>query len=103
MGIENRFLFRTGAEPTDSLESLASLLNDSTYRFRCFVLVQNAANMVPPRKKRIVRSHQTRWGDKIPYKVNVETRIRANFRGRKPATSFCREDSQSAFNSVITE
>ena len=34
MGIENRFLFRTGAESTDSLESLASLLNDSAYRFR---------------------------------------------------------------------
>ena len=34
MGIVNRFLFRTGAESTDSLESLASLLNDSAYRFR---------------------------------------------------------------------
>ena len=34
MGIENRFLFRTGAESTNSLESLASLLNDSAYRFR---------------------------------------------------------------------
>ena len=34
MGIENRFLFRTGSETTDSLESLASLLNDSAYRFR---------------------------------------------------------------------
>ena len=34
MGIENRFLFRTGAESTDSLASLASLLNDSAYRFR---------------------------------------------------------------------
>ena len=33
VGIENRFLFRTGAESTDSLESLASLLNDSAYRF----------------------------------------------------------------------
>ena len=34
MGIESRFLFRTGAKSTDSLESLASLLNDSAYRFR---------------------------------------------------------------------
>ena len=34
MGIENRFLFRTGAESTDSLASLASLPNDSAYRFR---------------------------------------------------------------------
>ena len=34
MGIENWFLFRTGAEQTDSLESLASLLHDSAYRFR---------------------------------------------------------------------
>ena len=34
MGIENRFLFWTGAESTNSLESLASLLNDSAYRFR---------------------------------------------------------------------
>ena len=88
MGIENR----TGAESTDSLESLASLLNDSAYRFRsqqmrhdvththCFVLVQNAANMALPKKKHIVRSHQTRRGDKIPYKVNVEK--------RKLATSF---------------
>ncbi|CAL8370215.1 unnamed protein product [Boreogadus saida] len=38
--------------------------------------------MAPPRKKRIVRSHQTRWGDKIPYKVNVETRIGRIFHTR---------------------
>ena len=119
MGIESRFLFRTGAKSTDSLESLASLLNDSAYRFRsrqmrrdvthtllCFgseVLNQNAANTAPPRKNRIVRSHQTRRGDKIPCKVNVETCIVQIFRERKPATSFCRNDSQSAFNSVTTE
>jgi hypothetical protein len=42
--------------------------------------------MAPPRKKRIVRSHKR--GDKIPYKVNVETRIGRIFRQRKPATSF---------------
>jgi hypothetical protein len=103
MGIENRFLFRTGAESTDSLESLANLLYDSAYRFRsrqmhhdvthtrCFVLVQNAANMAPPRKKRIVRSHQTQRGDMIPFKANVETRIGLFFQERKPAASFdCR-------------
>ena len=37
MGIENRFLFRTGAESTNSLETLASLLNDSVYRFRLLI------------------------------------------------------------------
>ncbi|CAL8358948.1 unnamed protein product [Arctogadus glacialis] len=74
-----------------------------TSHTRCFDLVQTAANIAPPRKKRIVRSHQTQWGDKIPYKVNVETRIGQIFHERKPATSFCRDDSQSAFNSVTTE
>ena len=29
MGIENRFLLRTGSQWTDSLESLAKVLNDS--------------------------------------------------------------------------
>ena len=35
MGIENRFLFRTGSQWTDSLESLAKFFNDSANGSLC--------------------------------------------------------------------
>ena len=51
MGIENRFLFRTGSQWTDSLESLAKFFNDSANGSLCRctcanLLIQTAANML---------------------------------------------------------
>ena len=51
MGIENRFLFRTGSQWTDSLESLAKFFNDSVIDSLCLcacanLLIQTAANML---------------------------------------------------------
>ena len=51
MGIENRFLFRTGSQWTDSLESLAKFFNDSVIDSLCVcacanLLIQTAANML---------------------------------------------------------
>jgi hypothetical protein len=70
--------------------------HDVTHMLLCFASERSKHG----KKKRIV---QTRPGDKIPYKVNIETRIGRIFRERKPATTFCRDDSQSVFNSVTTE
>ena len=88
MGIENRFLFRTGAESTDSLESLASLLDDSAYRFRsrqmrhdvthtllCF---DSERSMASPRKKRSkVWLYFTRINNKIATCNNCKMSISA--------------------------
>ena len=51
MGIENRFLFRTGSQWTDSLESLAKFFSDSANGSLCHcacanLLIQTAANML---------------------------------------------------------
>ena len=51
MGIENRFLFRTGSQGTDSLESVAKFFNDSANGSLCRcacanLLIQTAANML---------------------------------------------------------
>ena len=41
MGIENRFLFRTGSQWTDSLESLAKFFNDSVIGSLCVCACAN--------------------------------------------------------------
>ena len=65
MGIENRFLFRTGSQWTDSLESSAKFFNNSANgslcRWACAnLLIQTPANMATRQKRSKVWLYFTR-------------------------------------------
>ena len=68
MGIENRFLFRTGSQWIDSLESIAKFFNDSANGSLCRcacadLLLQTAANMATRQKRSKVWLYFTRQND----------------------------------------